>query len=197
MNAAAPEQKPAARHRIDLRQARILVADDNSQALAIMSQVLLGFCVRHVTVCRSVDEALPLIEKSPFDLLIIDAEMPGKDGFDLTHYVRLNPRSPNFTVPILLMSGLTPLNKITKARDSGANLVLLKPVVPGALLGRIEWLARCQREFVISDSYRGPDRRFQRGAPPPGVDERRAEDIRLLSQPERAMSQNEIDSIFG
>ena len=100
-------------------------------------------------------------------------------------------------MPVMLLSSFTPRKKIMRARDAGANLVVTKPIIPGVLLGRIEWLARTTRLFVTSPGYCGPDRRFKKVPLPEGIPERRAENIRLTAQPERAMSQNEVDSIFG
>jgi DNA-binding response OmpR family regulator len=163
----------------------------------LLAQVVLGFGVRNVVQCREVAEALAKMEKELFDLIIVDGEMPEQDGFHLTHQVRAQPSGPNHTVPILLVSGFTPRDKIIRARDAGANLVVTKPIVPGVLLSRIEWLAKSRRQFVSSPNYCGPDRRFKKQGPPLGMEERRAEAIRLTAQPERAMSQDDINALFG
>ncbi len=197
-----PEVAEAARRstggsRLDLKRARVLIVDDNQQSLEILAQALLGFCVRNPTQSRSVEDAVRLLGSDQFDLIIVDAEMPEHDGFDLAGYIRSNPGNPNFTVPIMLLSSFTPRHKVTRARDAGVNVVIAKPIVPAVLLGRIEWLARHPRQFVTSDGYCGPDRRFKTVPLPEGIPERRADAMRLIAQPERAMSQNEIDSIFG
>ena len=183
--------------RLDLKRARVLIVDDNQQALEILALALLGFCVRNPSQARSVDEAVRLLDHDQFDLIIVDGEMPEHDGFDLAGHVRSNPGNPNFTVPIMLLSSFTPRQKVMRARDAGVNVVVTKPIVPSVLLGRIEWLARNPRQFVTSDGYCGPDRRFKKVPLPEGIAERRADAMRLIAQPERAMSQNEIDSIFG
>lgn len=84
-----------------------------------------------------------------------------------------------------------------RARDSGATMVLKKPISPSNLANCMEWLARSKREFVNSPTYFGPDRRFRKQAPPDGQPERRAEAIALTSTLDRAMSQDDIDSLFG
>jgi len=182
--------------RIDLKQARILIADDNPKALDILSQVLMGFAVRHVIPCHGGAEVIDRISRESADLLIIDGEMPEHDGIDVTLHVRSHPEGPNFTAPILIVSGFTPIHMVTRARDAGANWVITKPIIPRVLLNRIEWLAKSPRPFITSPNYCGPDRRFQNLALPEGVEERRAEAIRLMAQPDRVMRQDEIDSVF-
>ncbi len=175
----------------------MLIIDDSQQALEILAQALLGFGVRSPTQARSCEEVVHRLERETFDLVILDGEMPTQDGFDLTTHIRSDPKSPNYTVAIMILSSFTPRHKVVRARDAGANLVLTKPIVPGILLERMEWLARNPRLFVTSDGYCGPDRRFKKVPLPDGAVERRADELRMLAQPERAMSQNEIDSLFG
>lgn len=183
--------------RFNFSRAKILIVDDSAASLDIISNVLLGFGVRDRIFCQTVHEAMEKLSFSRFDLIIADAEMPEQDGFDLTNLVRLNPDGPNFASPILIASGFAPLAKVMRARDVGANLVILKPVVPGVLLSRIRWLATSDRQFVHSEGYCGPDRRLRNGPLPAGVAERRADALRLMAQPERAMSQNDVDSLFN
>lgn len=183
--------------RIDLRKSRLLVVDDNEHSLELMKQVLAGFRVGDVIAASNADQALELANLDTFDLMIVDCEMPAGGGVEFTNRLRANAGSPNFTTPILLVSATTPLEKVQRARDAGANMVLAKPLAPAVLLRRIEWIARNNRDFVDSGGYRGPDRRFKSGPLPEGTPERRAETLALMASPERALSQDDIDSLFG
>ncbi len=127
--------------RFDLSRTRILVVDDSQDSLDILSQVLLGFGVRNATFCRTVAEAMEKLGESTFDLIVADAEMPEEDALDLTRRLRRLEKNTNFTTPVIVASGYTPREKVAKARDVGANLMILKPVVPGVLLSHIQWLA--------------------------------------------------------
>lgn len=201
MSEAVVDIEPGVSHRqnarLDLKRVKMLIVDDNQQAIDILVQALLGFCVRNPVRARSYEEAAEFLSVDTFDLVIADGEMPERDGFDLTELIRSNPDSPNYTVPIMILSSYTPRQKVIRARDAGANLVVTKPIIPAVLLGRLEWLAKHPRQFVTSPGYSGPDRRFKKVPLPEGIPERRADTLRLTAQPERAMSQNEIDSIFG
>lgn len=192
-----PKVAVASVRRFDMKSMKVLIADDNQKALDILVQVLLGFGVRDAVQCLSIAEAIPILDRSLFDLIIADSEMPARDGFDLTSYLRANPSGHNYTIPIVLMTACPHRAKIEQVRDAGANMVIAKPIVPGVLLGHIETLAKFPRQFVSSPNYNGPDRRFHKVPLPSGIAERRADDLKLLAQPEREMSQDEIDSIFS
>jgi len=182
---------------MDLRRAKVLLVDDNPHSLDLMAQVLRGFRVGGAFSCRSAEEARETIATQTFDLLIIDSEMPGDDGISLTREVRSQPKSPNFTAPIVLVSAYTPFEKVVRARDAGANLVVKKPIAPAILLNRIEWLARETRDFVTADGYCGPDRRYKNMPLAKGQPERRAGALALTSDMDRKMSQDDIDALFG
>lgn len=182
---------------LNLQEASVLAVDDNPTSLELLKQIVTGFRIGHFTECSGPEEAQRMIEAQSFDLVIIDGEMPDESGLALTRYVRSRVDETNFTVPILIVTASTAPTLVRQARDSGANMVISKPISPAALRSRIDWIVRNTRPFVVSETYKGPDRRFRLGAPPAGVDERRAEAIALTSEPEREMSQAELDSLFG
>lgn len=188
---------PASPAKLDLRSAKILIIDDNNQSLELMTQILIGFRVGKTIGCRSAEEARKMAGSEKFDLLIVDCEMPGEDGLTFTKSLRRQPQQPNLTAPLILVSSHTPVEKIQRARDAGANLVIRKPIAPATLLSRIVWLARNTRQFVASDNYSGPDRRFRKGPLPEHVSERRAEALALETNLDRAMSQDDVDALFG
>lgn len=182
--------------RIDLRNSSALIVDDNAQALELLNQVLLGFRLKNITTARSSFEAESHTTVTRFDLLIIDTDMPEEDGLSLTRKIRKSATNPNTTAPIIMLGAHTPIDRVMEARNAGANLVVKKPIVPGVLLQRIAWLARTNREYVRAPNYCGPDRRFKLAAPPDG-EERRESAKALLVDRERALSQQDIDSLFG
>jgi DNA-binding response OmpR family regulator len=183
--------------RLDLRKAKILLVDDNAQSLELLVQIMVGFQATRAKTCSSAEECRKVIVAEPFDLIIIDAEMPNEDGISLTRHVRSDADQPNFVTPIILVSSFTPVEKIVRCRDAGGNMVVKKPIAPAVLLSRIEWLARNTREFVVTANYSGPDRRFKNHPLPDGVEERRAGAIALIASSDRAMSQDDVDSLFG
>ena len=182
--------------RINLRKTKVLAVDDNPQAMDILSQILLGFAVEQTCRCQDADDAQDKLKSIAFNLVIVDDQMPRMSGFDLIASIRRDPISRNHTVPIILAAGNPSQQLVVRARDCGANLVIAKPIVPGVLLARMQWLAQNNRAFVTSETYNGPDRRFKAVPLPVGVAERRTEALRLMAAPERELSQDEISSLF-
>lgn len=183
--------------RLDLRRTNILVVDDSLPSLELISQVLMGFRVERTVAVRSAQEARDAVAGRLFDLILVDGEMPDGDGISFTFELRRQEKSPNRATPVVLLCSYTPREKVVRARDAGVNVVVKKPVSPAVLLARITWLARTSREFVVSSAYAGPDRRFQHVALGPDQHERRAEQLALAATPERALSQSDIDNLFG
>ncbi len=183
--------------RFNFSKTRILAIDDSPQGADILSQILVGFCVEQITKAASAEEAKAKLVREEFNLIIADDKMPGPDGYSVIKAIRADPKGINYTVPIMLASARPTKSNCLRARDAGANYVLAKPFVPSVVLSAIHLIASINREFVTSDNYRGPDRRFRIGPLPAGVQERRADELRLLQAPERAMSQDEVSALFG
>jgi DNA-binding response OmpR family regulator len=183
--------------RLNLSKANMLLVGEGGPSMEILSQILLGFGVNHARKCTSAQDGLAAAAGTAFDLILIDHDMERMSGAEICRNLRSDPQAKNYTSPVLVLSALTSAETVATVRDAGAHFVLAKPIVPGVLLERIEWIARSEREFVTSDGYRGPDRRFQQSAPPAGIDERRTETLKMLAAPDRALDQNEIDSLFG
>jgi CheY-like chemotaxis protein len=182
--------------RLGLKGVEPLIVDDNMQSLEVVTAILMGFGINKTVKCTSAAEARDMLLVRVFDLVIIDCEMPDGDGRALARYIRKDPQGPNFTVPILMMSAVTPQSKVEAARDDGANFTIAKPVSPITLLERMLWIAQSSRLFISDPGYCGPDRRFRTVPLPEGVAERRNADLILTAKPERALSQDEIDGLF-
>jgi DNA-binding response OmpR family regulator len=79
----------------------VLVADDEPSILLSIQFVLqkAGFTVRTV---RDGNEALQAVEEAVPDLIILDAMMPGRSGYDVCQLVRAQPNSRE--VPIIMLT---------------------------------------------------------------------------------------------
>jgi DNA-binding response OmpR family regulator len=183
--------------RLELQKTSTLLVDDSQPSLELMSQMLMGFRVGNIKSCRSAAEAKDYVKKHKFDLIVVDADMPDEDGISLIRNLRFDNTHPNNTSPIILVSGITPVQRIMAGRDAGANIVVKKPIAPATLLRRIEWLARNNRDFITTPNYCGPDRRYKSTPLPEGMEERRADALAMIATPEREMSQDDIDSLFS
>ncbi|MBM3320306.1 MAG: response regulator [Candidatus Eisenbacteria bacterium] len=116
---------------------RVLVVDDDPVVRMLVRQILKR--VRSVveTASSGVD-ALDLLEREPFDLVVTDIEMPGIDGIALARFVR-NPRSNvrSHDLPILALTALGGEEMRARCMDAGMNEFIVKPIRVRELLGAI------------------------------------------------------------
>jgi DNA-binding response OmpR family regulator len=185
--------------KINLEKASVMLIDANNQGLDILTQVFAGFGVRAPHRCSSARDAAELLKKVDVDLIVCEADLPGEmDGYDLVHWLRRSGMPQNAFASVILVSGHTRAENVARARDCGSNFIIVKPLSPTVLLQRVVWVAKENRQFVESETYVGPDRRFKNAGPPPGVKPRRHDDIRtrLGAATTPNMGQEEIDNLM-
>lgn len=107
---------------------RILIAEDHPVNLEIASRLLtkLG-CLSDQAVNGKL--ALEALARQPYDLVLMDIQMPEMDGLEATRAIR-NPASPvlNHAVPIVVMSAYTFSDEREHLLECGVNDLLVKPV---------------------------------------------------------------------
>jgi DNA-binding NarL/FixJ family response regulator len=81
------------------------------------------------------EQALALVDRITPDVILMDAVMPGLDGFEICR--RLKRHGALTHVPIIFMTGLTETEDIIKGLDAGGVDYVTKPIVPDELLARI------------------------------------------------------------
>ncbi len=123
------------------RAARVLVVDDNAVNRKVALGLLARLGIQAVTVVDG-EEALEALRQGPFDLVLMDCQMPRLDGFSATRGIREGQVGPgNVDVPIVAMTA----NALEGDRDeclaAGMNDYLAKPIDPEALeAGLRRWL---------------------------------------------------------
>lgn len=116
---------------------RILLAEDNpiNQRLALRMLEKRG---HQVTVVGHGREALTLLEKHPFDLVLMDVQMPEMDGFETTAAIRIKEKTDGGHLPIIAMTALTMKGDRERCLDSGMDGYVLKPIRTKELFATIE-----------------------------------------------------------
>jgi CheY-like chemotaxis protein len=121
------------------RGLRVLVVDDNATNRRILGETLSHWRMRP-TLASGADEALAALEQAagsrrPFALVLLDANMPGIDGFALAEKIRRRPRLARAPI-LMLTSGPRPGDQ-HRALALGVASYLIKPVKQSDLLDRI------------------------------------------------------------
>ena len=96
-------------------------------------------------------EAVLASRKIPFDLVLMDCQMPEMDGYEATRRMR---RSKNHAVPIIAMTAHAMKRDREKCIKAGMNDYITKPVSSAALAEVLEkWLVKKRDEAGNSDSH--------------------------------------------
>ena len=112
----------------------ILVVDDNR-----VNQLLLGRGLEHeghtLVFAEHGAEALELLRRRDFDLMLLDVLMPELDGYGVLEELQRDPHLRD--IPVVVTSSLDELDSVVRCLDMGAEDYLTKPVNPALLNARI------------------------------------------------------------
>jgi putative two-component system response regulator len=112
----------------------IILVDDNPTNLMIGSTILRG--LYHVIPVLSGEKLITFLETSPPpDLILLDIEMPGMDGFETITQLKANPHTAD--IPVIFLSANTGLNDMAKGFTLGAVDYIVKPYYPPLLIKHI------------------------------------------------------------
>jgi class 3 adenylate cyclase len=113
---------------------KILIADDNR-----VNRLLLGRGLEQqghtVVFAEHGREALDLLRKDDFDLLLLDVLMPELDGYEVLAELKHDPHLRE--IPVIMTSSLDELDSVVKCVEMGAEDYLNKPINPVLLNARI------------------------------------------------------------
>lgn len=129
MNAlTAPHEQAAANRGV------ILIVDDTPDNLALLSDALddAGYMV---LVALDGLSALNRIQRRRPDLILLDAMMPGLDGFETCRRIKAEAQTAD--IPVLFMTALTESEHVVEAFAAGGIDYVTKPIHPDEVLARV------------------------------------------------------------
>ena len=120
--------------------AHLLIVDDDNNTLASLARAF-RMAGHEATVCDNAARALDLIRSQPFDMMLSDVVMPGKDGLSLLEDLR----NLGITMPVVMISGQANIEMAVRATRLGAVDFLEKPLSSDRLLLTIDQVLKLKR----------------------------------------------------
>src|SRR3954447_12876302 len=128
---------------------RILVVDDDPGMRRAIERILAPtYSVESVS---GATEALDCLERSEFDLALVDVRLKEGDGYSLCQEIRA--RRPETDVILITGSISEPDEKLFRSLEEGAFYFLFKPFDRRVLLALVERCLRLQRERLAKERY--------------------------------------------
>ena len=116
---------------------RVLVVEDEKKTASFIRKALQaeGFAV---DVCHNGDDGLAAARATPFDAIVLDIMLPGRDGLSVLRQLRERQNA----TPVLLLSARGEVNERVEGLNAGADDYLPKPFVIAELVARVRALGR-------------------------------------------------------
>src|SRR6476660_6455470 len=116
---------------------RVLVVEDEKKTAAFIRKALQteGFAV---DVCHNGEEATTAAKVTPFDAIVLDIMLPGRDGLSVLRHLR----ERSVPTPVLLLSARGEVNERVEGLNAGADDYLPKPFALVELIARVRALTR-------------------------------------------------------
>lgn len=138
------------------RNPRVLCVDDNPSQLLIFEKCLQSSSFDYVGATDA-PKALSVMEREEIDLILLDLDMPGMNGFDFLEY--LEKGKPERFLPVIVVSAYSDLSSIKRSFEKGAVDFIRKPFFREELLLRVqlqienkilkEWYRRKENELSV------------------------------------------------
>src|SRR6266516_4504672 len=111
----------------------LLVVDDNSMNRIMLSRYItkLGY---QATLAENGRQALDKLQGEPFDLVLLDVEMPEMDGYEVLEHLKAIPL---WDIPVIMISAVEEIESAVRCIELGAQDYLPKPFNPVLLRARL------------------------------------------------------------
>lgn len=114
----------------------LIVHIDDSQTVLAVTKLMLESLGYDVIQATSGAEGIKLAEKEKPTLILLDAMMPGIDGFETCVSIKRNPKLQG--VPVIMATGADAVKDVEKAMACGADSYIVKPLQQDRLKTKLE-----------------------------------------------------------
>ena len=112
----------------------LLVVDDNSMNRIMLSRYITKLGYRS-SLAENGRQALEKLQAEPYDLVLLDVQMPEMDGYTVLEYLKADPCLRD--IPVIMISAVVELESVVKCIELGAQDYLPKPFNPVLLRARL------------------------------------------------------------
>lgn len=119
--------------------ARILIVDDLAPNLHLL-EVKLQRDYYDVLKASSGEEALKIAAKERLDLVLLDAMMPGMNGFEVCEHLKSDPKT--WHIPVVMVTALEETKDRVRGLEAGADDFITKPIDDFNMMARVKSLLR-------------------------------------------------------
>ncbi len=160
--ALTPAAWPSASHDVHLQglpraalkgtmsgQPQVLVVDDSLANRELIEACLAGIDCE-VRLAADGVSAMRMIDEAPPDLVLLDVQMAGMDGYEVCRRIKANPMTR--LVPVVMITALDQVQDRVKALDRGADDFMTKPVQRIELVARVRSALRLKALYTTLDS---------------------------------------------
>jgi two-component system cell cycle response regulator DivK len=113
---------------------RVLVIEDHEENRRIL-RLLLASAGCEVIEAETGEDGVTLAETARPDLILMDIQLPGLDGYEATRRIKANPALRH--IPIIVVTSYALSGDDVKAFEAGCDGYVTKPFVPRELLAKI------------------------------------------------------------
>ena len=140
-------------HDIDISNSNVLVVDDNPQNLQVVGNLLKPHNL-NLQFVMSGDKVIEAVTEHPPDLILLDIQMPGMDGFEVSRTLHQHPLYTDIPV-IFLTAAYKDEESIVKGFQSGGVDYVTKPFFSEELIARIKTHLQLKKykEYLKELSY--------------------------------------------
>jgi len=144
---------------IALREVRAVLVDPNANVRNLMRSALWSIGIHDVIPCRYLDEVPEILEEEDVDLILISLDGDSEDACEAVRDIRHNRLGSNPFVVVMAFTWHPDWEVAVPTINAGTDDLVAKPVSVQTLLDRIGNLVFHRKNFVVTMSYVGPDRR--------------------------------------
>jgi cyclic di-GMP phosphodiesterase len=133
----------------DKGKSTLLIVDDDPYVLESISTLIREYGY-NVYTCRNANDAIKMVEKVSFDVVLTDIKMPQVTGIELLQ----NIHNYNQHIPVILMTAFAELDVAVDAIKRGAFDFITKPYNPDYLLHSVEKAVKYTRFIQMEKNYK-------------------------------------------